>query len=562
MTTPDADALAQPTGLMATVGNTQVTLTWTDPGNAAITFYEYQQKAGSAAFGPWTEIPDSTATTTSHRFTGLDNGTAYSYRIRARRGAETSPASDAVTATPRGVPPAAPVLTAAPRNGGVTLSWPNPVDASILRWEYQYKVGAEVYQPWQTARERDEEDCEGSSSSLCSPPYLDTSGATLQFAVGGLTNGTPHTFRIQAVNANGNATSNEAPATPAGGVPAKPTGLTTRLDSNGDRRILEWDRIADPSILRYEFTTDDGRTWSLLSSDTTESSASLPEDQFLSGYTFRIRAVNAAGAGPASDPAVEEERAVTRIIVRSASLEWDATTRKATLVWDQTEHASLRWWSIYFSRSVHGNASIAWETDLHIGTTRYEIPATFNAGADIAVWIYGCVRIRCAGRLTDPLRFQAGAPNTAVTGFSAIPGDGQITLTWDAPTDSGITHFQYHGRKGGVGIGEHDVPDGDDAGISPGDETSHTLTADNGFGYDFRLRAANANGSGPWTNFSPSVMPLAAGTPAAPRGVVTLTSGAGGGHDHGHGDTPPADDDLERPAGPQHYRVSAVGSVQ
>ena len=180
---------------------------------------------------------------------------------------------------------------------------------------------------------------------LCAPPYVNTSGATLQFPVGGLTNGTPHTFRIRAVNADGTATSNEVSATPVAGVPAKPTGLTTRLATSGDQRILEWDQVADPSILRYEFTTDDGRTWSLLSSDPTESSSTLPEGEFLSGYTFRIRAVNATGPGPPSDLSVEKEtaRAVTLVYLGhdSTSLEWDATTKKATLAWDQTEHANL-----------------------------------------------------------------------------------------------------------------------------------------------------------------------------------------------------------------------------
>ena len=184
MATPDADGLAQPTGLMATAGNTEITLTWTAPGGTTTLSYEYQQKVGSAAFGAWTEIPGSSLTTTSYRLTGLLNGTTYGYRIRARTNVKTGPVSDGVTATPRGVPPAAPVLTATPRYGGVTLSWPNPVDASLARWEYQYKVGTGVYQPWQTARDGTEEDY----------PYLDTSGATLQIPVGGLTNGTPHTF--------------------------------------------------------------------------------------------------------------------------------------------------------------------------------------------------------------------------------------------------------------------------------------------------------------------------------------------------------------------------------
>ena len=84
MATPDADALAAPTGLTAAAGNTEITLTWADPGDAAIWYYEYRQKEGRAAFGDWTEIPRSTATTATFRLTGLTNGTRYGYRIRAR----------------------------------------------------------------------------------------------------------------------------------------------------------------------------------------------------------------------------------------------------------------------------------------------------------------------------------------------------------------------------------------------------------------------------------------------------------------------------------------------
>ena len=253
MATPVADALAAPTGLMAIAGNTQVTLTWTDPGNDAILYYEYQQKKGQAPFGAWTEISGSSATTTSHRLTGLDNGTAYSYRIRAGTYPKPSPSSDAVTVTPRGAPPAAPVLSATARSGGVTLSWPNPLDYTIQSYEYQYRVGTAVWQPWQTAQ------------------VEDLYATVVQCPVGGLTNGAPHTFRIRAVNAQGATTSNEATATPVAGVPAKPTGLRTWVTttSQGDRRILQWDGLADLSILRYEYTVDEGRTWALLASGAT-----------------------------------------------------------------------------------------------------------------------------------------------------------------------------------------------------------------------------------------------------------------------------------------------------
>ena len=566
MATPDADALAAPTGLTATAGNAQITLTWTDPGDAAILFYEYQQKEGSAAFGAWTEIPGSSATTTSFRLTGLDNGTAYSYRIRARTSVKPSAATDAVTATPRGAPPAAPVLTVTPYHGAVTLSWPNPLDDSILKWQYQYKVGAGVYQPWQDARAESEEDCAGqlNPSGFCLPPHLNTSGATVRFPVGGLTNGTPHTFRIQAVNVDGMTVSNETTATPVAGVPAKLTGLTTRLleeDRFTTTRILEWDRVHDPSIERYEFTADRGRTWLRLKlSGSVDRSVGFVPDEFRDGYTYRVRAVNTAGSGPASEPAVEEEdeeRVLTRVTVRSASLEWDGTS-KATLVWDPlTEHANLRWWRIHFNKSVHGSTARDWDTeDLPIGTTRYEIPATFSAGDEIVVWIYGCVSKGCGptSPSRDELRFEVGAPDTVVTGFSATAGDGQVTLAWDDPMDSSVTHFEYEVRWSLVAVrptDHNDIPDGNDEDSNPGNETSHTVTAIynaphitdgtapvNGESYDFRLRAANANGSGPWTEWIEGVMPLAAGVPAAPTGALALLSGAGGGHGHGHAETP------------------------
>ena len=77
--------------------------------------------------------------------------------------------------------------------------------------------------------------------------------------MGGLANGTPHTFRIRAVNAAGAATSNEVSATPAVGVPAKLTRLTTSVDRDAFfTRRLYWDRVEDPSILRYELTVDEG----------------------------------------------------------------------------------------------------------------------------------------------------------------------------------------------------------------------------------------------------------------------------------------------------------------
>ena len=90
----------KPTGVTATPGNGQVTLAWNNPDNATITKWQVQRKEGSGSYGAWRDIPNSTASTTSHTVTGLTNGVAYSFRIRAVNAAGNGAPSDEVTATP------------------------------------------------------------------------------------------------------------------------------------------------------------------------------------------------------------------------------------------------------------------------------------------------------------------------------------------------------------------------------------------------------------------------------------------------------------------------------
>ena len=63
-------------------GDGQVVLTWDAPssdGGAAITDYEYRYRTGGS-YGAWISIG---STDTTHTVTGLDNGTAYTFQVRA-----------------------------------------------------------------------------------------------------------------------------------------------------------------------------------------------------------------------------------------------------------------------------------------------------------------------------------------------------------------------------------------------------------------------------------------------------------------------------------------------
>ena len=188
-------APAQATGLTAKVGNAEVTLSWEDPDNATITKWQMQRKEGSGSYGAWVDVPDSGATTTSHTVTGLTNGTAYSFKIRAVNAGGNGPASDEVTATPM-APPLKPTgVTATAGHAQVALSWNNPDNATISKWQYQQKQADGSYGPWMD--------------------IPNSTATTTSHTVTGLTNGTVYSFRIRAVNAGGNgAPSDEVTATP------------------------------------------------------------------------------------------------------------------------------------------------------------------------------------------------------------------------------------------------------------------------------------------------------------------------------------------------------------
>ncbi len=86
--TPLAPAPAAPSGLTATAGNAQVSLSWTASANAT----SYRVYRGGVQVG----APAST----SYLDTGLTNGTAYSYYVVAVTDTTPSAASATVTATP------------------------------------------------------------------------------------------------------------------------------------------------------------------------------------------------------------------------------------------------------------------------------------------------------------------------------------------------------------------------------------------------------------------------------------------------------------------------------
>ena len=181
--TPAIVAPGQPTSLVATSGNDQVTLSWAAPalsGDSAISGYriEYSSNGGSS----WSVASTNTySTSTTRTVTWLTNGTVYVFRVAAINSSSTGSYSATATAVPNDPnKPLAPLtLVASPGDGQTVLSW-SAVSARYLsgyRIEYSINSGSS----WWTVN---------------SNTYSSSTTRTIT----GLVNGTSYMFRVAAVD--------------------------------------------------------------------------------------------------------------------------------------------------------------------------------------------------------------------------------------------------------------------------------------------------------------------------------------------------------------------------
>ena len=90
---------------------------------------------------------------------------------------------------------------------------------------------------------------------------------------------------------------------------------------------------------------------------------------------------------------------------------------------------------------------------------------------------------------------QQSEPPAAPGGLTATVGDGSVALSWNDPSDPGISGYEYRIRWPGVAWGQWTAVPGSGAGT-----VAHTLTGlDNGVEYRFKIRAVNAAGASPAT---------------------------------------------------------------
>jgi len=278
-----------PTSVVATRGNASASLTWNAPasdGGSPITGYEVLVRQGTTVLpaGPPIAITVSATTATA---TGLSNGTAYNFQVRAVTALGAGALATSNTVTPATVPDA-PVLgaatasAAATTTGSATVSWTAPFDGGSAITSYQIVATPTT----------------GAAVTRTGIASTATTGT-----VTGLVNGTSYALQVRAVNALGSGLLSAAstPVTPTG-LAGAPTAVVAVRGST--QASLSWTAPAadgGSAITGWTVQVRVGAT--VVRTDTiTGSTPSTTITGLTNGtaYNFRVAAVNAHGTGAVS----------------------------------------------------------------------------------------------------------------------------------------------------------------------------------------------------------------------------------------------------------------------
>ncbi|MEZ5238503.1 MAG: fibronectin type III domain-containing protein [Microthrixaceae bacterium] len=452
------------------------------PGHSDSPIVSWEYRLGDGSWSPANEA-DGTVT-----IGGLTNGTTYQVRIRALNAVGASGASAPVVGTPRSVPGAPSALLAQPSDSVVSLQWDAPGSdngAAVSDYVVQYATN--------------------SSGPFVTHP--DGLGTARSAVVGGLTNGTTYHFRVAAVNAAGTGPSSALAAATPFTLPGSP--VIASLEGADGSLVVDLAASDDggAAIIRHEYRLDGG-AW--------ESTGSAVEPFTISGLAngttrqVEVRSVNAAGAGPASEPASGTPRSTPAAPAISAvALDTGAV-------------------QVSFSLGSDGGSPVTnVEYSLDGGETwTPRSPASVSSPVSISGLVGGetyDVRVRAVNAVG------AGAPSNESTvtakGTPEAPSIDGVT-----PGDRSLRIAVSPGPNGGSPMTNYEVStDGGDSwtprvpasGASPIVVTGLT----NGTTYSVRVRAVNAAGSG---DASPAESATPRTTPGAPTIESDTVTGVGG----------------------------------
>jgi fibronectin type 3 domain-containing protein len=465
-----------PTSPAALAGTLQATISW--GAGAAATGYNVKRSSTSGS-GYTTLGSSPTASTSPYLDTGLTGSKTYYYVVSSIDSIATceSANSTQVTVTPTGVcaPPAAPVVTAAPNNGSVTLSWPAVTGA------VSYSVAR---------------------SLTTGTGYITVGSVTtgVTFADSNVVNGTTYYYVVTA----GNGTCSSGNSTEVSAAPActPPTAIADLLAMPGNGSVvLTW--TAPASAVSYQIlrSTTSGSGYAL--AGTKGAATGFTDTSVVNGTTYYY--VVTASNGSCSSTNSNEETVAPACIPPAAPAVVTPTPGdgQVLLAWTTSAGATLYRVSRNttgtgtFTQVATATAATYRDQALTDGTKYYYVVAASNGA---------CWSVDSPVASVTPVC----TPPTVPGAITATAGDAQVTLSWVAstPTPASYTLQRKTGATGTYAtIASPTVASYTDASLA------------NGTTYYYQVSSSNGSCSSTY-NTEASATPKAACSQGAPGGVT------------------------------------------
>lgn len=420
VTTPSTPAAPVIDEIEAADESLQVFFDAAADGGSAITDYEYQLEAG----GDWTPLDTRASPAT---ITGLVNGTSYEVRLRAVNAVGTGTASAAVTSTPATTPSAPSIVgdTVAGSDATLSAQFTAPDSdggSAITTYEYSTDGGA-------TWRARDA----GTTQSPLVITTLSSDGVTP------LTNGTTYYVEVRAVNAQGPGTASGVAEGIARTNPSAPTISSITPGSTELRVRFDAASNGGSPITAYEYRVDDGEWVSTGGLGTAFSIAGLVNG---TEYLVTVRALNAVGDGPSSEPVAATPVAVPG---QPTIVSYLPTDRTLTLTVDLADDGGteITGWQYSTDAGATWAAAGAESSPFSITSLSSDVDARLVNGENYTVIVRATSAAGTGAASAPRILTPRAVPAQPVTALTAL--DGAVSVAFSVADDGGspVLDLQY-----------------------------------------------------------------------------------------------------------------------
>ena len=474
-----------PADFAVVAGDGEVTLNWTDPANTYITGYEYRQKEDAGTYGNWTPISHAGASIKTARVTGLENGKAYTFKLRALTLGHEGDETTGVSATPQVTPPKPTIVKLVPGDAKVIFTVSAPSYENIDSWQGRVKVkGTTTYSDWEDVWPQD-------------------SGDNKTFEIGSLTNGTTYVGQVRAVHGRVSSSMSAAVAGPESdekgdATPHSKPGAPQELEAElGNTEVtLVWKDPENAYITRYEFNIapPDNDEWNSLT--VTDGSKATTKQGVVTGltngteYTFKIRAIT---PGHTSDESATVSQTPKDAPPKPSIVSIVPGDEKLTVTVRAPAYTNVTSWQHRYKTSDDADFG-AWAVLTVTGSGNEDRQGEISGLTNNSTYTVEvrALNVTIGSEPSDERKAKPHAAPGAPTNLAAAPGDTVVTLTWTAPASDHITGYEYQQKTGSGAYGNWEPISG-----SNSSTTKHVVRSlTNGTEYTFKVRAVTPGHKG------------------------------------------------------------------